>query len=449
MTALTILLCKLLRFLGGLLGRGSSLPGTVALKLNQKILDKIKLPPVVVAVTGTNGKTSTVELLRTAAQASGKRFVCNAEGSNQIDGVATALLCGCNLKGEVQADLAILESDERFCQYTFSHFAPTHIVVTNLYRDQLTRNGHNEFVLGEVKKGLPASSALILNADDPMSASLSCGRDRVLWYGVDRATGVEPLDTPHAYFDGAFCPVCKARMEYDYRLEFHLGGYHCPACGFSRPNPDHAVTALENGRFLLDGAYPVTPQLNNRMFAFNIAAAYTAAVESFGMEPAEAAAALDGRSLSSGRVRTFEIDGHKGLFMLSKHENSMSYNGALRTLVQSDSAEITVVLLVDLLSRKYIANDMSWLWDIDFELLADERVKRVYVGGRFANDIACRLRFAGVSDGALRVTPGIDNMMNALYADPVGDIYVMTCFTDVGKFTSRLRGGKTTGGVSK
>ena len=449
MTALTILLCKLLRFLGGLLGRGSSLPGTVALRLNKRILDKIKLPPVVVAVTGTNGKTSTVELLRTAAEAAGKRFVCNAEGSNQIDGVATALLCGCNLKGEVQADLAILESDERFCQHTFSHFAPTHIAVTNLYRDQLTRNGHNEFVRGEVEKGLPAGSVLVLNADEPMSASLARGRERVIWYGVDKATGTEPLDTPHAYFDGAFCPLCKARMEYAYRLEFHLGGYRCPACGFSRPEPDHAVTAVEDGRFVLDGQFAVAPQLSNRMFAYNIAAAYTVAVEAFGMEPGEAAAALDGRALSSGRVRTFDIGGHKGLFMLSKHENSMSYNVALRTLRASASEEMTVVLLVDLLSRKYIANDMSWLWDVDFELLADERVKRAYVGGRFANDVACRLRFAGVSDGALRVTPGIDNMMTALYADPVGDIYVMTCFTDVGKFTSRLRGGEITGGVSK
>ncbi len=449
MTALTILLCKLLRFLGGLLGRGSSLPGAIALRLNRRILDRIQLPPVVVAVTGTNGKTSTVELLRVAAKAAGKRFICNAEGSNQIEGVATALLCGCNLKGEVQADLVILESDERFCQHTFSHFAPTHIAVTNLYRDQMTRNGHNEFVRGELKKGLPESATLILNADDPMSASLAQGRDRVIWFGIDKAAGTEPPATPHAYFDGAFCPVCKARMQYAYRLEFHLGDYRCPECGFSRPAPAHAVTSVEAGRFVLDGRYPVTPQLANRMFAYNIAAAYTVAVEAFGMQPGEAAAALDGRVLSSGRVRTFEIDGHKGLFMLSKHENSMSYNGALRTMMQSDSGQMTVVLLVDLLSRKYVANDMSWLWDIDFELLADSRVARVYVGGRFANDVACRLRFAGVPDGVMRVLPDIDGMMNALYDDPVGEIYVMTCFTDVDKFTGRLRGGAITGGESR
>ena len=98
-----------------------------------------------------------------------------------------------------------------------------------------------------------------------------------------------------------------------------------------------------------------------------------------------------------------------------------------------------MVLIVDLLSRKYIANDMSWLWDIDFELLADERVKRVIVGGRFADDVACRLLFAGVPQDRLTVCPDLDEMMDSLYKNPVGDLYLLTCFTDVGKFTKRLR----------
>lgn len=442
MTAITILLCRLLCFLGGLVGRGSSLPGAILLKLDRHILDRIQLPPVVIAVTGTNGKTSTTELIRTAAEAAGKRVVCNSEGSNQIEGVTTALLRSCNLRGVVQADCAVLESDERFCQYTFSHFAPTHMVVTNLYRDQLTRNGHNEFVLGEVQKGLPAATRLILNADDPLSATLGIGRPDTLYFGVSPAAAAEPLDTKHAYFDGAFCPVCKARMTYDYRIENHLGGYRCPACGFRRAAAAHEVTALQDGRLTLDGKYAVTPQLPNLMFAYNIAAAFTAATEALGIAPAQAAEGLDNHALHSGRVLSFDIAGHKGLFQLSKHENSMAYNGALRTILDSDSNEITVVLLVDLLSRKYVANDMSWLWDIDFELLADPRVKRIFVGGKFANDVACRLLVAGVAADTLHVEPDLDALMDALYGAPAGDIYALTCFTDVGKFTGRLRGGK-------
>ncbi|MEA4912168.1 MAG: MurT ligase domain-containing protein [Oscillospiraceae bacterium] len=435
----TILLCKFLSFIGAKLGRGSSLPGAIALKLDKKILGRIKMPPLVIAVTGSNGKTSLTELIRVCAESAGLRVVSNSEGSNQTEGVTTALLKSCNLKKEVVADVAVLESDERFCQYTFKYFTPDYIVVTNLFRDQLTRNGNSEFVLGEMKKGLPADAALVLNADEPLSASLAVGRARVLWYGVDPGAYKEKEGRRHAYNDGAYCPLCRGRMKYDWHIFNHLGSFVCSKCGYKHPAPDHAVTGEKDDAFLLDKRYTVRPQLLNSAFAYNIAAAFTTAVEVLAMDPQAAADALTDYHLSNERVREFSIDGHKGLFMLSKHENSMSYDNSLNTIVNADSREMTVVIIVDLLSRKYIANDMSWLWDIDFQLLCDERVKRVLVGGAFANDVACRLTLSGVREEILTVKPDLDEMMASLYENPVGDIYVMTCFTDVGKFISRLK----------
>ena len=435
----TILLCKLLCFIGAKLGRGSSLPGAIALRLDKNILGKIKMPPLVIAVTGSNGKTSLTELIRVCAEAAGLRVVCNSEGSNQTEGVTTALLRSCNMKKEVVADVAILESDERFCQHTFRLFAPDYIVVTNLFRDQLTRNGNSEFVLGEMKKGLPASSTLVLNADEPLCASLAKGRERVLWYGVGPGAFSEKEGRRHAYNDGAYCPLCRGKMKYDWHIFNHLGSFVCSKCGYRHPTPDHAVTGEKDGAFVLDKQYTVRPQLLNSAFAYNIAAAFTTAVEVLAMDPARAADTLTDYRLSNGRVQEFSIDGHKGLFLLSKHENSIAYDNSLTTIMNSDSTEMTVVLIVDLLSRKYIANDMSWLWDIDFNLLSDPRVKRILVGGAFANDVACRLTLAGIDPAVMTVKPDLDAMMASLYENPVGDIYVMTCFTDVGKFTSRLK----------
>ena len=258
-----IVLTKLLRFLGGLLGRGSSLPGLVALRLCPDVLGRLKLPDTVVAVTGSNGKTSTTELVRKAALATGKRVVCNSEGSNQTEGVATALLSAASLTGRVRADIVILESDERFCQYTFRHITPSHIAVLNLYRDQLTRNGSSEFVKGELKKGLPEGSTLILNADEPMSASLAEGRTApVLWFGVS-PDAMREQGIPHAYDDGAYCPVCTGEMVYDYRVFAHLGGYRCTRCEFARPTPHHAVTGSEDGVYTMDGRHRIVPQLDN------------------------------------------------------------------------------------------------------------------------------------------------------------------------------------------
>jgi len=438
----TILICKLAAFIGRLIGRGSSLPGKIALKLDKDILSKIKMPAVVIAVTGSNGKTSTTDLIKTAAEASGLRVVCNSEGSNQTEGIATALLRGCNLKREVKADVAILESDERFCQYTFKHFAPTHIVITNLFRDQLTRNGTSEFVAGKLAKGLPQSSVLIINADDPLSASLGFNRDNTLWFSVEADSLREPADTRHAYDDGAHCPLCCSRMEYISRLQNHLGNYRCTSCGFGRKTPGHSVTALQGGEFTIDGDIKITPQIANMFFAYNIAAAYTVTVEALGIPALDAARSLDSHKLANDlaeRIMDFDIAGHKGLFLLSKHENSMAYNGAIKTILDSDSAEMTVVIIFDLLSRKYIANDISWLWDIDFEPLADSRIKKVVVGGLYADDVAARLSLADIGDDILAVRPDLDAMMDELYSNPVGDVYLLTCFTDIKKFTKRLR----------
>ncbi len=437
---LSILICKVLCFIGEKLGRGSSLPGAITLKLSPNILSKIKLPETVIAVTGSNGKTSLTEMLCAEAKAAGKRVVCNSEGSNQIEGVTTALLRGCNLKGEVQADVAILESDERFCQYTFKHFAPNYIVVTNLFRDQLTRNGNSEFVLGEVKKGIPAQSKLFLNADDPVSASLGYNRQDVAYYSVEPDAIKENTVRKHAYDDGAFCPVCNAEMSYSWRIFSHLGAYRCKKCGFKREDSLHSVTGVKDGEFILDKKYSVKPQILNNVFAYNIAAAFSVATEVFGLSAADAAAALSGYKLTNERIREFTVNNHKGLFLLSKHENSISYDSSLSTVINSDSDEITVVLIVDLLSRKYIANDMSWLWDIDFNLLCDKRIKNIILSGGFANDLAARLLFSGVDEDVISVEPDLDRMMELLYGTAQGDVFVMTCFTDVNKFTGRLRG---------
>ena len=149
-----ILVCKTIRLIGRLTGRGSSLPGQIALKLDPDILSKIKMPPYIVAVTGSNGKTSTVELIARILKDARKSFAYNKEGSNQIEGVTTLILEHCTFSGKVKPEIILIESDERFAKYTFRYFSPTHYIITNLYRDQLTRNGHPEWVAHAIEESI-------------------------------------------------------------------------------------------------------------------------------------------------------------------------------------------------------------------------------------------------------------------------------------------------------
>ncbi|MGI5888771.1 MAG: MurT ligase domain-containing protein [Oscillospiraceae bacterium] len=437
----SVFVCKASKAVLSAVGRGSSLPGAVSLKLSPHALSRIQLPEKVIAVTGSNGKTSTTELIRKLAEKAGMKVVCNSEGSNQIQGVATALLSSCR-GNRVDADAAVLESDERFCQYTFKQFSLDAIVVNNLFRDQMTRNGHPEFVKKELMKGLPESSMLILNADDPMSASLAEGRKDVKWFGVEKWAFCEEPGTGHAYDDGAFCPICHSRMKYEYRIQSHLGSFRCTGCGFSRPAPDHAVTGISDGSFVLDGRYSVKPEALNVMFAENIAAAFTAGVEVLGIDPEKAAGYLNDIQLENKklrRIRKYRVGSRDVTFMLCKHENSIAYNATFESITDPAGGDVTVVVIVDQLSRKYTANDMSWLWDLDFGFFRRENVKKVILAGRFANDLASTALLSGVDNGKIIVDTSLPDMMNDIRNNAEGRVYVTTCFTDAPKFDALCR----------
>ena len=204
-----ILVCKTIRLIGRLTGRGSSLPGQIALKLDPDILSKIKMPPYIVAVTGSNGKTSTVELIARILKDAGKSFAYNKEGSNQIEGVTTLILEHCTFSGKVKPEIILIESDERFAKYTFRYFSPTHYIITNLYRDQLTRNGHPEWVAHAIEESIRPETQLVLNADDPLVSKFGLGRDNTVYFGADRL----PQSTDSCtslYNDGNIVPTASS-----------------------------------------------------------------------------------------------------------------------------------------------------------------------------------------------------------------------------------------------
>ena len=428
----SIIVCKTMKSVLSKLGRGSSLPGAVALKLDRNVLGKLKISCPVIAVTGSNGKTGTTEMLNRTAKAAGMRTVCNSEGSNQIEGVTAALLGACDLSGKIAADAVILESDERFCQYTFKGLAPTATVVTNLFRDQLTRNGHWEFVAKELRKGLRKDTIPVLNADDPLTAPLGKDYGNAVYFGVSPDAFSEDPATVHAYDDGAFCPCCGGRMHYSTRLFAHLGSYHCASCGFARPSPAHEVTGTDGDCLVLDGGYRIRPKYLNSMYAQNVCAAFTAAVEILGIAPEKAAEYLseeEERNKLVDRVHVYDLDGRDLTFLLCKHENSMAYNQSLASVL-ARGGKASLLIIVDKFSRKYSANDMSWLWDLDLGKLSDPRIGSVVFSGRFAEDLKSRSLLDGVPGDKITAEPDLGKALTKLRTQAEGDLFAMTCFTD-------------------
>lgn len=431
---LAILVCRLVRFVGKLVGKGSSLPGKFALKVCPDILRRIQMPSMVVAVTGSNGKTSTVEMIASVLKASGKTVAYNTEGSNQIEGVATMILTSCTLSGKMKQDVLLIESDERYTKHTFRFFHPTHYVITNLFRDQLTRNGHPEWVFDAIKESIFDDTTLILNADDPMVSLFGQGRENVLWFGLEK-TSIAAETFSGAYNDGRYCPVCGKPMEYDFYHFNHIGHYRCTACGFARHAADFAVTEvdLENGFITLCGER-IELAFKSIYNVYNILATY-AVCSLLGVTGSEIASRMSNYILKNGRYIEFTLGKHEGTFLISKHENSVSYDMSMRYAV-AQGKPCSVVVLVDAVSRKYFTSETSWLWDIDFERLNAPNVQTVYLCGKYCGDLATRFSFTDIAPEKLRIFADIDEACAAIKATGDEPLYAVTCFSDKDKFLS-------------
>ena len=424
---LAILVCKLGRFVGRLVGKGSSLPGKYALKICPDILRRVQLPPHVIAVTGSNGKTSTVEMIAAILRADGKHVVYNAEGSNQIEGVTTLVLTHATFSGKVKADVLLLESDERYAKFSFRFFHPTQFVITNLYRDQLTRNGHPEWVCQSILPAIHPETELILNADDPLSSCFARGQKQVKWFGLAPCS----IDLPAPsgmYHDGAYCPVCHAPMTYDYVHYNHIGAYRCTACGHAKPATDYTATAvdLDAGALTIDGTVNIQLAFRSIYNVYNILAAYAACREC-GVDSAVIQGVINNYILKNGRMQKFLLGSHHGTLLTSKHENSIAYDTNLR-YIASTHADCAVLVIVDAVSRKYFTSETSWLWDIDFDQLNVPHVKRVILSGQYCNDLAERFSFTHVANW--EVIPDIAQAAGALKEAGSEDLYVVTCFSD-------------------
>ena len=430
----TILICKILRFLAGLLGRGSSMPGKIALKLYPDILAHLKYPDTVIAVTGSNGKTSTVEMIAHVLREGGLKVAYNKEGSNQTEGVTTFLLNDATLGGKIRSEAVLLESDERYMRRTFKFFHPRYLIITNLYRDQMTRNGHPDWIYDIIKRGLHDDMTLVLNADDPLVSKFGAGREGTLYFGADHLD-CDTNTNDSIYDDGKYCPICKKPMEYEYYHYNHIGKYRCTSCGFARPDTRWALTGvdLDEGKIVINGEYKIPLTFNGIYHCYNTLAAFAAA-DLAGISKEKAAEALGGYILKSGRIVDFTLGKTEGRLLLSKHENSVSYDRSI-DVVANDPKKVNVMIIVDAISRKYFTSDSSWLWDIDFEKLDLQNVSKIILAGKYCNDLAVRFAAAGIGSDKTEVFESIPEAA-AFAGDRDEYLYVITCFSDKEKILS-------------
>ena len=338
----------------------------------------------------------------------------------------------------MKGDVLLLESDERYARYSFKWFHPTHFVITNLYRDQLTRNGHPEWVYDAILPAIHDDTTLVLNADDPLVSCFAQGHDKVKWFGLEAWEGATQ-EHHGVYHDGARCPVCKGKMEYTLYHYNQVGHYRCTVCGHHRHDPDFAATGLDlkEGKLVLDGDTEIALSFRSIYNVYNILAAWSLC-RLCGVDKKTIADVLGSYILKNGRMVTFQLGKHHGTLLTSKHENSVAYDTNLR-YIKDTGKDCSVLVIVDAISRKYFTGETSWLWDIDFDQLSAPHVKRVVLCGKYVNDLALRFDCSAVPQDKIVCLDTVAQAAELLEQDGEEDLYVVTCFSDRDKLLSRVQ----------
>ena len=387
-------------------GGGTAAPGLVADRIDPDLLGKIcgRLPQGAVVVAGTNGKTTVSRMIADIFITRGWEVAHNRSGSNLIRGVASALASQSSMLGSPRADIGVIESDEAALPEIVRQVQPRVVLLNNLFRDQLDRYGELDTIATNWRpalQSLPASATVVVNVDDPTLASLTDGIPaRRVTFGLDDPNPHYLLpNLPHAA-DAKICRACGAPLTYDRLYSAHLGAWRCPACGAVRPPLDFAGRSIALvGTESLDldirshglTELHVSLQIPGLYNAYNALAAVAVASQ-FQIPAGTIQSALHAYRSAFGRVERVDYRGHPLTLVLVK--NPVGFNEALRmlTLATSGLATPTLIAINDLAAD---GRDVSWLWDVDFELLNEGDAPLFTTGIRGA-DMANRLKYAGL-----------------------------------------------------
>ncbi len=386
------ILIKLMRLMHK---NATNLPGELMLIFYPDLLKHFDMPENVIAVTGTNGKTTVSNMIGNILTKNGYDIINNSFGGNVDTGIASLLLDNCTLSGSFRKNTAVLEVDERSAARVLPNIKPDWLVCTNLQRDSMKRNAHTEFIFNVLNNNIPEKTKLILNGDDLISGRLAINNKRTYF-------GIEQLKDEHPTLDNIICdivncPVCGNKLEFSFRHYNHIGRAKC-SCGFCSPEIDFDVVASENGQAVImhNGQEERYNLPNNRITdLYNTAAAVTFS-RTFGLSYKQVSSAMSETKVVKSRYDSFEVNGKEVIISLAKGQNPVAVSGVCDFVRHESGNKAVIMILEDFYDAKRTSENIAWIYETDFEFLKGDDVKQIIVGGKRADDYMVRLLIAGV-----------------------------------------------------
>lgn len=375
--------------------QGVTWAGKIALQICPDFLKELagQVRKDVFIVCGTNGKTTTNNMLCAALQAEGYKVVCNHTGSNMLNGVAAAFALSAKVSGNLDADYACIEVDEASTRRVVPHFKPDYMVLTNLFRDQLDRYGEIDTtmdILREVMHEAP-DMKVIVNGDDVLSAFLAVDSgNKYTTYGISEKV-VDDEDS-HEIREGRFCKRCGALIKYKFYHYSQLGDYACTNCNFGRPFIHYNASEVEVEKKLAFTIEDRRIEADYKGFynVYNILAAYTAARYA-GISLPHFNDMLKSFNPENGRMEQFTVKDTNIILNLAK--NPAGFNQNISAVMQDEELKDVMIVIND---NAQDGTDVSWLWDVDFDRFKGANVNSITVSGIRCHDMGLRLKYVDI-----------------------------------------------------
>ncbi len=411
---------------------GSSLPGRAALKVDPHIIAPLAagIRRGIIVTCGTNGKTTTNNLLCSMLEAQGFRVVSNRLGANMVEGVAAALATAAKGPlGYLAADFACLEVDEASAARVLQDLHPDFMILTGLFRDQLDRYGEIDLTMKALEKAIleAPDMTLVINGDDPLTAYLAKkSAHRIVSYGVnEKVTG-----NVDVIREGRFCENCGAPLQYDFYHFSQLGVYRCPSCGFGRPEIDYSASGVRLSpqlsfdiQKIKSAPVRISAPMTGFYNVYNILAVFSV------LREMKISTEMFSEVLSSfkpqfGRGEIFHVgEKRRQKVLLNLAKNPAGFNQNISAMLQDRSPKDLIIVIND---NAQDGRDVSWLWDVDFDRLADETIRSITVSGLRALDMQLRLKYVDIKSER---APDVEKAIDERLADGCENLYVLVNYT--------------------
>ena len=407
---------------------GTDFPGSLALRLCPNFLHYIGKPEHIIAVTGTNGKTTVSNLLTDLLEASGRRVLSNRAGSNISSGISTALLKGCDLLGRAKKyDLAVLEVDERSAPRIYPHVKPEYVVVTNLFRDSIMRNAHPDYIADILTRYIPRSAKMILNADDLISVGVAPENERV-YFAIDRLES-DVNECINLLNDMRICPKCSGKLNYEYLRYHHIGRAVCADCGFASPEAKYLArnVDLANGKLTLreDGQEHEYSLINDSVFNIYNMISIIAVLRELGFSHAEIRQQMEKASIIGTRLSREQVADVGIVMQMSKDKNALACSRNFDYIRSIPGPKELVVMMNCMGVAKDWSENPSWMYDTDFEFLNQDNITRLVCAGPRCRDYRLRLLLAGIPAEKIFVEDDEFKALELLELNSGEDVYIL------------------------